>query len=303
MSKVLMFPGQGSQYKGMAQDIYQDQAGKVLLDDLAGSLDDDILATMFNGEKLEETKNTQPAIVMHSIAALKLSAINADYVLGHSLGEYAALVAAEVLSPIDAVKVVRKRGELMQSAFPPGIGSMAAVMGTDRQVIEDACKKLSNDEHKLDIANLNCPGQIVIAGHKNLIDQLIENKASFNIKKIIPLNVTGPFHSSLMKVIEDDFKQFLDTITFNDAIVPVIQNVSAQPVTDKDQIKQNLVRQLYSPVEFTSSIEFLLNQDVDTFIEVGPGKVLSGLVKKINRAVNIMQIDTIEQIKEVKTWQ
>lgn len=302
MSKVLMFPGQGSQYTGMANDIYNDATGKSLLNDLNAVLDEDIIAIMESGEKLAETENTQPAIVMHSIAALKLAQLNADYVIGHSLGEYAALVAAEVISPIDAVRIVRKRGQLMQSAFPPGVGSMAAIMGADRDIIEKACQSLSNDNEKIDIANLNCPGQIVVAGHKTLIDKLVEAKAEHQIKKIIPLNVTGPFHSSLMKVIESEFSAFLDTIDFSDASIPVIQNVTALPVTDKDEIKANLVKQLYSPVEFTASIEYLLAQNADTFIEVGPGKVLSGLVRKIDRNTNTLQVDTLEQINEVKSW-
>ncbi|MCU7556650.1 ACP S-malonyltransferase [Macrococcus capreoli] len=303
MTKALMFPGQGSQMQGMAMDIYQDAAGQSLLNDLNAALDTDIIAVMNSGDKLAETENTQPAILMHSIAALKLAGLQAEYVVGHSLGEYAALVAAEVLSPIDAVRIVRKRGQLMQSAFPPGVGSMAAVMGTDRQVVEQACKVLSNDTEILDIANINCPGQIVVAGHKTLIDQLITSKSEFEIKKIIPLNVTGPFHSSLMKIIETEFKAYLDTIAFNDATIPVIQNVNALPVTNKDEIRANLIKQLYAPVEFTASIDYLIAQGVDHFIEVGPGKVLSGLVKKINRNVKIEQVGSMEQINEVKACQ
>ncbi|WP_435918990.1 ACP S-malonyltransferase [Macrococcus capreoli] len=298
-----MFPGQGSQMQGMAMDIYQDAAGQSLLNDLNAALDTDIIAVMNSGDKLAETENTQPAILMHSIAALKLAGLQAEYVVGHSLGEYAALVAAEVLSPIDAVRIVRKRGQLMQSAFPPGVGSMAAVMGTDRRVVEQACKVLSNDTEILDIANINCPGQIVVAGHKTLIDQLITSKSEFEIKKIIPLNVTGPFHSSLMKIIETEFKAYLDTIAFNDATIPVIQNVNALPVTNKDEIRANLIKQLYAPVEFTASIDYLIAQGVDHFIEVGPGKVLSGLVKKINRNVKIEQVGSMEQINEVKACQ
>ncbi|MGV2874391.1 ACP S-malonyltransferase [Macrococcus capreoli] len=303
MTKALMFPGQGSQMQGMAMDIYQDAAGQSLLNDLNAALDTDIIAVMNSGDKLAETENTQPAILMHSIAALKLAGLQAEYVVGHSLGEYAALVAAEVLSPIDAVRIVRKRGQLMQTAFPPGVGSMAAVMGTDRQVVEQACKVLSNDTEILDIANINCPGQIVVAGHKTLIDQLITSKSEFEIKKIIPLNVTGPFHSSLMKIIETEFKAYLDTIAFNDATIPVIQNVNALPVTNKDEIRANLIKQLYAPVEFTASIDYLIAQGVDHFIEVGPGKVLSGLVKKINRNVKIEQVGSMEQINEVKACQ
>lgn len=300
MTKVLMFPGQGSQYKGMAQDIYQSQTGKSLLEQYNQSIDADILSIMDSGDGLAETKNTQPAILMHSAAVLAMTNLEFDYVIGHSLGEYSALVAAKVLTAEDALKVVRKRGELMQSAYPPGIGGMAAIMGTDRSVIASACQTLSHDKEKLDIANINCPGQIVVAGHQSLIDQLIEQKSALNIKKIIPLNVTGPFHSSLMQCIEEPFRAFLQTITFNDAAVPVIQNVNALPVTDKEEIKENLIKQLYSPVEFSASVEYLLNQQADTFIEIGPGKVLSGLVKKINRNVDIMQIDTLNQIKEVK---
>lgn len=303
MTKALMFPGQGSQYTGMAMDIFQDPVGQSLLNDLNAAIDTDILSIMASGDKLAETENTQPAIVMHSVSALKLSNLDADYVIGHSLGEYAALVAAEVITPIDAVRIVRKRGELMQAAFPPGVGSMAAIMGTDRAIIEAACEQLSSASERIDIANLNCPGQIVIAGHKKLIDQLVESKADYHIKKIIPLNVSGPFHSRLMEVIAADFRAFLDTFDFSDAAIPVIQNVTARPVTDKDEIKANLVKQLYSPVEFTASIENLIESGVDTFTEVGPGKVLSGLVRKIYRDVTTQQIDTLEQINEVKACQ
>ncbi|MCE4956780.1 ACP S-malonyltransferase [Macrococcus caseolyticus] len=300
MSKVLMFPGQGAQYKGMANDLLHDNVGHTLLSDLNAVLDDDILSRMQSGDQLEETKNTQPAIVMHSIAGLKLSGLQADYVMGHSLGEYAALVAAEVLTPVDAIKVVRKRGELMQQAFPPGIGSMAAIMGTDREVIAQACEILSQDGHVLNVANINCPGQIVVAGHTVLIDKLNEQKAQLGIKKMIPLNVTGPFHSQLMEVIADEFSTFLEGIQLSDAKIPVIQNVTARPVTHRDEIKENLIKQLYSPVEFTASVEYLINAGVDTFIEVGPGKVLSGLVRKIDRHVTTRQVDTLEQINEVK---
>ncbi|MBE5673888.1 ACP S-malonyltransferase [Staphylococcus sp. SS35] len=298
---AIIFPGQGAQKVGMAQDLYNnnEQATEILTS-AANTLDFDILETMFTDEdgKLGETENTQPALLTHSSALLAaLKNLNPDYTMGHSLGEYSSLVAANVLSFEDAVKIVRKRGQLMAQAFPSGVGSMAAVLGLDYNEVDDICKSLSTEDKVIEPANINCPGQIVVSGHKELIDELVEKGKSLGAKRVMPLAVSGPFHSSLMKVIEEDFLNYINQFEWNDAKFPVVQNVNAQGETDKEVIKMNMVKQLYSPVQFIKSTEWLIDQGVDHFIEIGPGKVLSGLIKKINRDVKLTSIQTLEDVK------
>ncbi|MDG5225819.1 ACP S-malonyltransferase [Staphylococcus aureus] len=302
MSKTaIIFPGQGAQKVGMAQDLFNnnDQATEILTS-AAKTLDFDILETMFTDEegKLGETENTQPALLTHSSALLAaLKNLNPDFTMGHSLGEYSSLVAADVLSFEDAVKIVRKRGQLMAQAFPTGVGSMAAVLGLDFDKVDEICKSLSSDDKIIEPANNNCPGQIVVSGHKALIDELVEKGKSLGAKRVMPLAVSGPFHSSLMKVIEEDFSSYINQFEWRDAKFPVVQNVNAQGETDKEVIKSNMVKQLYSPVQFINSTEWLIDQGVDHFIEIGPGKVLSGLIKKINRDVKLTSIQTLEDVK------
>ncbi|EOB9208385.1 TPA: ACP S-malonyltransferase [Staphylococcus aureus] len=302
MSKTaIIFPGQGAQKVGMAQDLFNnnDQATEILTS-AANTLDFDILETMFTDEegKLGETENTQPALLTHSSALLAaLKNLNPDFTMGHSLGEYSSLVAADVLSFEDAVKIVRKRGQLMAQAFPTGVGSMAAVLGLDFDKVDEICKSLSSDDKIIEPANINCPGQIVASGHKALIDELVEKGKSLGAKRVMPLAVSGPFHSSLMKVIEEDFSSYINQFEWRDAKFPVVQNVNAQGETDKEVIKSNMVKQLYSPVQFINSTEWLIDQGVDHFIEIGPGKVLSGLIKKINRDVKLTSIQTLEDVK------
>ena len=302
MSKTaIIFPGQGAQKVGMAQDLFNnnDQATEILTS-AAKTLDFDILETMFTDEegKLGETENTQPALLTHSLALLAaLKNLNPDFTMGHSLGEYSSLVAADVLSFEDAVKIVRKRGQLMVQAFPTGVGSMAAVLGLDFDKVDEICKSLSSDDKIIEPANINCPGQTVVSGHKALIDELVEKGKSLGAKRVMPLAVSGPFHSSLMKVIEEDFSSYINQFEWRDAKFPVVQNVNAQGETDKEVIKSNMVKQLYSPVQFINSTEWLIDQGVDHFIEIGPGKVLSGLIKKINRDVKLTSIQTLEDVK------
>ena len=280
---AIIFPGQGAQKVGMAQDLYNNnELATEILTSAANTLDFDILETMFTDEdgKLGETENTQPALLTHSSALLvALRNLNPDYTMGHSLGEYSSLVAANVLSFEDAVKIVRKRGQLMAKAFPTGVGSMAAVLGLDYKEVDNICKSLSTEDMIIEPANINCPGQIVVSGHKELIDELVEKGKSLGAKRVMPLAVSGPFHSSLMKVIEEDFLNYINQFEWNDAKFPVVQNVNAQGETDKEVIKLNMVKQLYSPVQFIKSTEWLIDQGVDHFIEIGPGKVLSGLIK------------------------
>ncbi|MBC2954626.1 ACP S-malonyltransferase [Staphylococcus hominis] len=302
MSKTaIVFPGQGAQKVGMAKDLYQVNKDATSILELAQTtVDFDLLETMFTDkeEKLGETENTQPALLTHSIALLKaLNHIDADYTMGHSLGEYSSLVAAGVLKFEDAVKIVGKRGELMTQAFPNGVGSMAAVLGLSYEEVNEICKEISFGDQLIEPANINAPGQIVVSGHKALIDKLTKEGKSLGAKRVIPLAVSGPFHSSMMQVIEENFASFIDQFTWNDAQFPIVQNYNAHGETKAETIKQNMVKQLYSPVQFIKSTEWLIDQGVDHFIEIGPGKVLSGLIKKINRDVKITSIQTLEDVK------
>ena len=302
MSKTaIVFPGQGAQKVGMAKDLYHvNKDATSILESAQTTVDFDLLETMFTDkeEKLGETENTQPALLTHSIALLKaLNHIDADYTMGHSLGEYSSLVAAGVLKFEDAVKIVRKRGELMTQAFPNGVGSMAAVLGLSYEEVNEICKEISFGDQLIEPANINAPGQIVVSGHKALIDKLTKEGKSLGAKRVIPLAVSGPFHSSMMQVIEENFASFIDQFTWNDAQFPIVQNYNAHEETKAETIKQNMVKQLYSPVQFIKSTEWLIDQGVDHFIEIGPGKVLSGLIKKINRDVKITSIQTLEDVK------
>ncbi|AYY65488.1 ACP S-malonyltransferase [Staphylococcus hominis] len=302
MSKTaIVFPGQGAQKVGMAKDLYHvNKDATSVLESAQTTVDFDLLETMFTDKekKLGETENTQPALLTHSIALLEaLNRIDADYTMGHSLGEYSSLVAAGVLKFEDAVKIVRKRGELMTQAFPNGVGSMAAVLGLSYEEVDEICKEISFGDQLIEPANINAPGQIVVSGHKALIDKLTKEGKILGAKRVIPLAVSGPFHSSMMQVIEEDFASFIDQFTWNDAQFPIVQNYNAHGETKAETIKQNMVKQLYSPVQFIKSTEWLIDQGVDHFIEIGPGKVLSGLIKKINRDVKITSIQTLEDVK------
>ncbi|ANZ33563.1 ACP S-malonyltransferase [Staphylococcus carnosus] len=298
---AIIFPGQGAQKVGMAKDLYEvDTQATEILNQAQNAVDFDLLETMFTDEegKLGETENTQPALLTHSIALLNaLNNVEADYTMGHSLGEYSSLVAAEVLSFEDAVKIVRKRGELMAQAFPSGVGSMAAVLGLDYDEVAEICEKLSEEGSIIEPANINSPGQIVVSGHKTAIDRIVEQGKSLGAKRVLPLNVSGPFHSSMMQVIEKDFEDYINQFEWHDAKIPVVQNYHAEAETDAEVIKQNMVKQLYSPVQFIKSTEWLIDQGVDHFIEIGPGKVLSGLIKKINRDIKLTSIQTLEDVK------
>lgn len=290
--RVLMFPGQGSQKLGMASDL------KDAVTALTGQLDFDMVAIMARDEeKLGLTEYTQPAIVSHSAALLERFNADFDYTIGHSLGEYAALVASGVIRAEDAVRIVAKRGQLMASAFPQGVGAMAAVLGLQIAEVEALCQKLSTEEAVIEPANINCPGQIVVSGHQSKIDELVKNGKSLGAKRVLPLNVSGPFHSSMMKVIAAEFSEFIEGFEFRDAEVPVVQNVSAAPETDAATIKRQLIEQLYSPVRFEQSVQNLIELGVTEFVELGPGKVLGGLVKKISRDVTITSIETLEDLE------
>lgn len=315
MSKIaFLFPGQGSQVVGMAKDFYdQVPEAKQLMDLANETLNVDLTKIMFEGpqETLTLTYNAQPALLTASIAILekfKESGITPDYVAGHSLGEYSALVAAGVLSFQDAVFVVRKRGELMEKAVPAGKGAMAAVLGMDRDALEKVTSEVTEKGDLVQLANLNCPGQIVISGTKEGVEKASQIAKESGAKRVIPLEVSGPFHSDLMKPAAKELGTILDGLAIQDAKAPIIANVTAQPITYAKDIREKLVEQLYSPVRFEESVQTLLDLGVTTFIEIGPGKVLAGLVKKVNRCVKTYNVydltslqDVIEKIKEAES--
>lgn len=308
MGKIaFIFPGQGSQVVGMGQELaeahpqvkaYFDKADEVLKDQLS--------SLIFNGPQvtLTKTANAQPALLTTSIAILerlKVLNVKPDYVAGHSLGEYSALVAAGALSFEEGVYAVRQRGLFMEEAVPSGEGAMSAVLGLDRDALREVTDKVTEEGNSVQLANLNCPGQIVISGTKEGVAIAGERAKEAGAKRVIPLEVSGPFHSSLMKPASEQLRQVFSQLNWKNAEVPVIANVNAAPVQDKDELIRQLVEQLYSPVLWEDSVQTMLDLGVDTFIEVGPGKVLSGLVKKVNRQVKTYSIQdesTFQQLVE-----
>ena len=306
MGKIaLVFPGQGSQYVGMAKDLYENnQKAKGLIDDALSDLNIDLKDIMFNGsnEELSKTENTQPAILVHSISLLKALEeeidLKYDACLGLSLGEYSALVASNAIDFKDAISLVKKRGKLMQDAVPSGVGSMAAVLGLDRDTIKSVIDSINDGV--IEVANYNSPGHIVISGENEKIDEAIIKLKEKGAKRAVKLNVSGPFHSSMLNSVGEKLKVELDKINIKRPSIPVISNVNASYY--EDNVKDLLINQVSSSVLWEDSIERLLDEGYDTFIEVGPGKALKGFIKKIssNKKINtnIYNIDSIDSFNE-----
>ncbi|WP_219836629.1 ACP S-malonyltransferase [Paenibacillus sp. R14(2021)] len=306
MGKIaFVFPGQGAQAVGMGQDVYEAfPASRAIIDAADEALGFKLSEIIFQGpeEQLKQTANTQPALLAVSIAlleALKEHGLKPDYVAGHSLGEYSALVAAGALSYEDAIRTVRARGEFMEQAVPSGQGAMAAVLGAEREALAALCISASADAGAVELANVNCPGQIVVSGTAAGVQAVVERGKEAGAKRVIPLEVSGPFHSSLMKPAAARLESVLASVTFADAAVPVIANVTAQPVTNSGEIRKLLAEQVYSPVLWEDSVRYLIDQGVDTFVEIGSGTVLAGLIKKIDKTVTVIPVNSLEALKAV----
>ncbi len=272
------------------------EAAKQIFEEADSALGFALSELCFNGpaEDLQLTQNTQPAILTTSIATLRAMEAKGfpkpSFVAGHSLGEYSALVAAGALGLSDAVKTVRARGRYMQAAVPVGTGAMAAILGSDIETVNAACAEAAQGE-VCSAANINSPGQIVIAGDATAVDRAIPLLKERGAKRAVKLNVSAPFHCALMKPAQDRLAVDLDAIVFSNASVPVITNVDATPQQNGDKLRDSLVRQVSQPVRWLESVEFLINQGVQTFIEIGPGKVLSGLVRQIDRSVRCLNVE------------
>ncbi|WP_127585764.1 ACP S-malonyltransferase [Paenibacillus koleovorans] len=303
MGKIaFVFPGQGAQAVGMGMDVYEKYPeAKAVFDRVDEVLGFSLSTIAFQGpdSELKKTANTQPALLTASVAlyeTFRSQGVKPDYVAGHSLGEYSALVVAGVLSLEDAVRTVRARGEFMEQAVPGGTGAMAAVLGAEREQLDKLCRDISAAGTPVEMANVNCPGQIVVSGSAAGVQAVVERGKESGAKRVIPLEVSGPFHSSLMKPAADRLAGMLAGIELRDAGIPVVANVTAQPVQAADDIRRLLVEQVCAPVLWEDSVAWLISQGVDTFVEIGSGSVLSGLIKKIDKSVRVFTLNNEEAI-------
>jgi len=307
MRKIaFVFPGQGAQYLGMGKELSEKYsvANKVF-DEASKALNQDMKALVFNStdETLQLTENTQPAILTTSIAimeVLKAEGIEPSAVAGLSLGEYSALVASGALSFSDAVKIVRKRGQLMQNEVPVGMGAMAAILALDKAEVIRACKNASH-LGVVEPSNYNCPGQIVIAGEKDAVKEAANLCKEYGAKKAILLPVSAPFHTSLLKGAGEKLNGVLERIEYKDFKVPVVANVSGDFIEKRESVKNLLVQQVSHPVLWEASVERLIKEGYDTFIEVGPGKSLGKFIKRVSRDVQVLNVeDSKSLLKTIK---
>lgn len=298
--KAFLFPGQGAQKIGMGQSFYEaDADARAVFEEASEILGYDMKALCFEeNEKLNLTQYTQPAMVTTGIAILKVvekHGLTPDTAAGLSLGEYEALYAAGALSAQDAIRVVARRGELMEAAVPAGIGAMAAVLGAEAALIEETL----SDIPEVWIANYNCPGQIVISGKKEAVEAAAEALKARGVKRVLMLNVSGPFHSGLLREAGEELGKVLAETEIHPLRIPYYANVTGDKVEDAAKVRALLTEQVYSSVRFEQSIRNMLSAGVDTFYELGPGKTLAGFVKKIDRAVTVVNIETMEDLSKV----
>jgi [acyl-carrier-protein] S-malonyltransferase len=297
MGKVaFVFPGQASQYPGMGKELAEKYpAAKSVFDEADKALGFSISKLCFEGteDELKLTANAQPAILTCSVSVSRVLAekgLEPDFVAGHSLGEYSALVCAGSLKFADAVRLVRKRGTYMQDAVPAGIGAMAAIMGLSHPVVADVCKRAANGE-VCSAANLNSPEQTVISGHAGAVKRAVELASQAGAKRAVILPVSAPFHSALMAPMQGKFEPDLRGTEFSDLRMPLVTNVDADTITTGSEAREALIRQISMPVRWEESVRLLIDEGVNTFVEVGPGRVLTGLLRQIERSAGALNVE------------
>jgi [acyl-carrier-protein] S-malonyltransferase len=304
MANAYVFPGQGSQIPGMGKSLAENfSVACEVFEEVDDALGFGISKLCFEGpaEELQLTENTQPAILSVSVAALRAMQAEGfpqpDYVAGHSLGEYSALVAAGALTLTDAVRTVRNRGRYMQEAVPAGTGAMAAVIGASLTDIERVCQEISNDEICAP-ANINAPNQVVIAGDTAAVDRAMERLKEIGARKVVKLKVSAPFHCVLMTPAQERLADDLARLSLDDLRIPLVSNVDAAAIRKAHDARDALVRQVSSPVRWLESVELLIGKGVGSFVEVGPGKVLTGLLRQINRDVKGHNVEDAVSLKD-----
>ena len=297
----LLFPGQGSQCLGMGKDIYDDyETYRNVVKQVNEYTGLNLEEITYNSseEILNQTKNTQIAILTMSLGILEIlkeNKVNAEASLGLSLGEYGALIFGQILSLEDGVKIVKKRGEIMQDLCPEGDWAMAAVLGLDEKTVNEVCEGAT--QGFILAANYNCPGQIVISGERIALEEITENLKAKGAKRVIELNTAGPFHTKMLKDASIKLREELENILINSSKKAVIKNIDGKAYKDSDDVKDILSKHITNPVRFEDGIKEMLDMGIDTFVEIGPGKILSGFVKKINKDVKVLNINNSESLK------